>query len=71
MNYQIELVARAFYDAEYDDGLWDFEAEYIKNEYREYARNAIDLLHEDIGVLLVALEGAVAEERPGRSRAAA
>jgi hypothetical protein len=71
MNYQIELVARAFYDAEYDDGLWEFEAEYIKQEYREYARNAIDLLHEDIGVLLVALEGAAAEERPGRSRAAA
>ena len=64
MNYQIELVARAFYDAE-------FEAEYIKQEYREYASNAIDLLHEDIGVLLVALEGAAAEERPGRSRAAA
>jgi len=30
MNYQIELVARAFYDAEYDDGSWEFEADYIK-----------------------------------------
>jgi hypothetical protein len=71
MDYQVELVARAFYDAEYDDGSWEFEADYIKQEYREYASNAIDLLHEDIGVLLVALEGAAAEERPGRSRAAA
>jgi hypothetical protein len=71
MDYQIELVARAFYDAEYDNCSWDGEAEYIKQEYREYARNAINLLHEDIGVLLMALERATAEEYPGRSRAAA
>lgn len=71
MDYQVELVARAFYDAEYDDGLWDGEADYIKQEFREYARNAIKLLHDDIGVLLMALERATAEEHPDRPRAAA
>jgi predicted DNA-binding protein (UPF0278 family) len=71
MNYQIELVARAFYDAEHEDGLWDCEAENIRREYREYARNAINLLDEDIGVLLLALQRATAEERPERSIAAA
>jgi predicted DNA-binding protein (UPF0278 family) len=71
MDYQVELVARAFYDAEYEDFLWDGEAEIIKQEYREYARNAISLLNDDIGVLLLALERATAEERPERSRAAA
>ena len=71
MDYQVELVARAFYDAEHEDFLWDGEAEVIKDEFREYARNAISLLHEDIGVLLMALERAVAEEHPDRSRAAA
>ncbi|MEE1612208.1 hypothetical protein [Microvirga sp. CF3016] len=71
MNYQVELVARAFYDAEHEDCLWDGEAEVIKQEFREYARNAINLLHEDIGVLLMALERAAAEEHPERSRAAA
>jgi hypothetical protein len=71
MDYQVELVARAFYDAEYEDCLWDGEAEFIKQEYREYARNAINLLHDDIGVLLLALERATADEHPERSRAAA
>ncbi len=70
MDYQIELVARAFYDVEYEDGVWEFEADYIKQEFRDYASNAIDLLHEDIGVLLMALEGAAAEGYRGRPRAA-
>lgn len=71
MDYQVELVARAFYDAEFEDCLWDGEAEIVRQEYREYARNAINLLDDDIGVLLMALETATAEERPERSRAAA
>jgi hypothetical protein len=71
MDYQVELVARAFYDAEHEDCLWDAEAESVKNDFREYARNAIHLLNEDIGVLLMALERATAEEHPNRSRAAA
>jgi hypothetical protein len=71
MDYQVELVARAFYEAEHEDFSWDGEAELVRDEFREYARNAIGLLHEDIGVLLLALQRAVAEENPGRSRAAA
>ena len=71
MDYQVELVARAFYDAEFEDCLWDGETENVRQEYREYARNAIKLLDDDIGVLLMALETAAAEERPERSRAAA
>ncbi len=71
MDYQVELVARAFYDAEHEDCLWDAEAEAIRQDFREYARNAINLLNEDIGVLLMALENATAEENPNRSRAAA
>ncbi|WP_245272985.1 hypothetical protein [Microvirga lotononidis] len=67
----MELVARAFYDAEYEDCLWDAEAEVIKQDFREYARNAINLLNEDIGVLLMALDQATAEENPSRARAAA
>lgn len=67
----MELVARAFYDAEFEDCLWDGETESVRQEYREYARNAINLLDDDIGVLLMALDKAMAEERPERSRAAA
>jgi len=71
MDYQVELVARAFYDAEFEDCLWDGETENVRQEYREYARNAINLLDDDICVLLMALDKAMAEERPERSRAAA
>ncbi|MBB4038503.1 hypothetical protein GGR34_000132 [Microvirga flocculans] len=71
MDYQVELVARAFYDAENEDGSWDGEAESTRQEFRGYARNAIALLHDDIGVLLLALERAAAEENPERERAAA
>ena len=71
MDYQEELVARACYDAEFEDCLWDGETESVRQEYREYARNAINLLDDDIGVLLMALDKAMAEERPERSRAAA
>jgi hypothetical protein len=71
MNYQVELVARAFYDAEHEGSSWDGESESLKQEFRGYARNAIDLLSEDIGVLLMALERASAEERPTGARVAA
>jgi hypothetical protein len=70
MDYRIELVARAFYDAEYEGFSWDNEPEILKRQFREYARNAINLLNEDIGVLLLALEQAT-DERPGETRAAA
>ena len=71
MDYQVELVARAFFEAEHEDCSWDGEAERTREEFREYARNAIHLLHEDIGVLIMALQRASAEEHPERSRAAA
>ncbi len=70
MDFQIELVARAFFEAEHEDLSWDGEAELVKDEFREYARNAINLLHDDIGGLL-ALQQSAAEELPERSRAAA
>jgi hypothetical protein len=36
-----------------------------------FARNAVDLLKDDIGVLLLALEQSTAEWRDGSTRAAA
>jgi hypothetical protein len=71
MDYQVELVARAFFEAEHEDFSWDAEAELVREEFRQYARNAIGLLEEDIGVLLLALQRATAQEHPGRSMAAA
>ena len=49
MNYQTEteLLARAFYDAEHDDGLWDFEIETIKEIFRGYALTAVALLNAE------------------------
>jgi len=57
MDYKVELVAQAFYEAERDTVcLWDNESAVRKERFREFARNAINLLNEDIGVLLLALE---------------
>jgi hypothetical protein len=49
MNEQIEYVARAFYDAECDAQVWDREPEILKEEFRQYAREALALLaqHQD------------------------
>ena len=69
MDFQIELVARAFFEAEHEDLSWDGEAELVKDEFREYARNAINLLRDDMSAQL-ALQPS-AEERAGHSRAAA
>jgi len=45
LNHKTELLARAFYDAEHDDdGLWEFEAEGIKELFRGYALKAVALL---------------------------
>jgi predicted DNA-binding protein (UPF0278 family) len=63
MDYKVELVAQAFYEAEHDGSLWENEPAILKEQFREYARNAIRLLNEDIGVLLLALERSAAEER--------
>jgi hypothetical protein len=71
MDYKVELVAQAFYEAEQDAHLWGNEPAAIKKQFREFARNAINLLSEDIGVLLLALENASAEERVRGTKLAA
>lgn len=71
MDYKVELVARAFHEAEPEAGLWDNELAAVKQRFREFARNAIDLLNEDIGVLLLALEQSTADERVKGMRLAA
>ena len=65
MDYKIELVAQAIHEADQAACLWDNEPAIRKERFREYARNAIDLLDEDINILLLALKGSAAEERLG------
>ncbi len=71
MDYKVELVARAFHEADPEARLWANEPAVCKEQFREFARNAINLLGEDIGVLLLALENASAEEHAGSTRLAA
>ena len=71
MNYTVELVAQAIHEAEQASCRWDDETAIRKERFREYARNAIKLLDDDIGVLLLALQKATAEARSGGPRAAA
>jgi hypothetical protein len=71
MQHKVELVARAIHKAETQELPWDSEPSARKDLFREYARNAINLLNEDIGVLLLALEEATAGKRMGEPRAAA
>jgi hypothetical protein len=71
MDYTIELVAQAIHETEQTACRWDDEPTIRKERFREYARNAINLLDEDIGVLLLALKEAAAEVRLGTPRAAA
>ncbi len=71
MHHEVELVARAIHKAEHQELSWDNEPSNRKDRFREYARNAIRLLNEDIGVLLLALEESTAGKRMGHPRAAA
>jgi hypothetical protein len=71
MQHKIELVARAIHQAEHQELSWESEPSDRKDRFREYARNAIRLLNEDIGVLLLALEEATPGKRMGEPRAAA
>jgi hypothetical protein len=57
----VELVARAIYEAEQHARSWDNGSAKSRERSREYARNAIKLLNDDIGVLLFALNEAAAE----------
>ncbi|WP_201864156.1 hypothetical protein [Microvirga soli] len=71
MQHTVELVARAIHKAEHQELSWDSEPSAQKDRFREYARNAIDLLNEDVGVLLLALEEATTGKRMKHPRAAA
>jgi hypothetical protein len=71
MQHKIELVARAIHRAEHQELSWEGEPASCKERFREYARNAINLLTEDIGVLLLALEESAAGKRVRKRRAAA
>ena len=66
MDYKVERVARAFYEADPEACLWDNEPAVCKEQFREFARNVINLVNKDITVLLPTPENASAEER-GRS----
>jgi hypothetical protein len=63
VDYKVELVARALYEAEQDTLVWDNLPAVRQDQLREFARNAIKLLNEDIGVLLLALQQSTADER--------
>jgi len=69
-DHTVELVARAIYEAEQHARSWDDGSVRSKERSREYARNAIRLLSDDIGVLLFALNEAAAENSPRGSGAA-
>jgi hypothetical protein len=46
LRQQVEPVARTFYEAQEEAPDWDSEANLIKDEFREYARDAITLLEQ-------------------------
>ncbi len=46
LREQVEHVARAFYDAQEETPDWDSEPQFLKEEFREYARDAIALLEQ-------------------------
>ena len=46
LRQQVEHIARAFYDAQEEAPDWDNEPEFLKEEFREYARDAIAPLEQ-------------------------
>jgi hypothetical protein len=42
----VERVARAFYEAEHETGVWQKEHESLKEEFRRFAREAIHHLKQ-------------------------
>ena len=44
MDSEIESVARALHSAEEDFQLWEREPEIVKEEFRSYARAALEML---------------------------
>lgn len=67
-DHTVELVARAIYEAEQHTRSWDSGSARSRERSREFARNAIRLLNDDIGVLLFALNKAAAKHRLRDSR---
>jgi hypothetical protein len=65
MEQRIDQVAQAIHGAQPGPCTWDMEPASGKERFREYARNAIKLLDDDIGVLLHALREATAEQHVG------
>ena len=65
VKQRVDLVAQAIHDAQPGPHTWDAEPASDKERFREYARNAIKLLDDDIGVLLLALREAMAEQHVG------
>ena len=68
-EHRVELVAQAIHGAQQQACSWDTEPTISREYFRQCARNAITLLDEDIGVLLLALREAMAEGQVGTSRA--
>lgn len=67
---QVELVAQAFYGAEYP-GDWDDAPEILQEQFRDLARMAIALLHRQIphnqsSLVLAKIAGPVHEEEAVR-----
>jgi hypothetical protein len=54
LQQQVEHVARGFYDAQEETPDWDSEPEFLKDQFREYARDAIALVEQDSELLLTA-----------------
>ena len=46
LRQQVEHVARAFYDVQEETPDWESEPEFLKEEFREYARDALALLEQ-------------------------
>ena len=44
LRQQVEHVARAFYDAQEETPDWSNEPEFLREEFRQYARDALALL---------------------------
>ncbi len=71
MDHTTELVAEAIHKADHQELPWHGQPVAHKERYREYARIAINVFGEDIGVVVLALEDATAGTRMGGPRAAA
>lgn len=68
MEPTVEAVARAIHEAHPHARSWNAETATRREHFRQCARNAIRLLDEDIGVLLLALREAKENQKGGGPR---